>query len=212
MRRTLSLLACLTLFVSPALAGCEGLSTLSPAETVAPANLGDLKVRAESHADSYQREDFGSAWKDVDRNGCGQRDDVLARDLKNVKRKGRCTVVSGTLTDPYTGEKVTFRKAKAAQVQIDHRVALSEAWRSGAWAWGADRLERFANDLDNLTASAGAVNNAKSDYDAANWLPDGASRRCSYAKKVIAVKEKWSLSVDRAEAAALSRAIDKCPA
>lgn len=175
-------------------------------------DLGDLAVAPESHAESYERDAFGTRWKDVDRNGCGQRDDVLARDLRGATFRSRCVVVGGTLVDPYTGVKVVFSKARADQVQIDHRVALAEAWRSGAWGWAPDKRERFANDLDNLSASAGAVNREKSDLDAKDWLPQGRDRRCDFSTRVITIKVRYGLSADRAEADALSRALGGCPA
>jgi hypothetical protein len=177
-----------------------------------PAALGKLKVAPESHANSYARDAFGQSWKDVDRNGCGQRDDVLARDLTGVRKRNRCVVVAGTLVDPYTGDKVTFAKADASKVQIDHRVALAEAWRSGAWQWTAQRREGFANDLNNLTASEGRINQGKGDDDAAHWLPVGPARQCTFARQVVTVKAYYQLTVDQAEATALRRALGVCPA
>ena len=183
-----------------------------PTPSQAPAaSLQNLKVAPESHQGGYKREAFGQSWKDVDRNGCGQRDDVLARDLKGVERRGRCVVVAGVLVDPYTGEQVRFAKARADEVQIDHRVALAEAWRSGAWMWTPAQREGFANDLANLAASKGSVNQGKGDDDAAKWLPVGPSRQCVYARNVVAVKSKYQLTVDSAEATALRRALALCP-
>jgi hypothetical protein len=189
-----------------ALSGCL------PVDAVPAAELSQLTVAPESHSDSYERSAFGQRWKDVDRNGCGQRDDVLARDLVGAQKRNSCVVVAGTLTDPYTGERVQFAKARADDVQIDHRVSLADAWRSGAWQWTEDERERFANDLANLIATAGDVNQSKSDHDAATWLPVGAARRCEFARDVVAVKAAYRLAVDQAEASALSRALSGCPA
>ncbi len=199
------------------LGGCDvqvrldGAPAASAGPLAPPAALGDLAVAPESHAGSYERDAFGQRWKDVDRNGCGQRDDVLARDLTGVQRRSRCVVVAGTLTDPYTGARVTFAKADAEKVQIDHRVALAEAWRSGAWQWAAARREVFANDLRNLAAAAGSVNQGKGDDDAARWLPVGPARQCTFARQVIAVKKAYALAVDPQEATALRRALGGCP-
>lgn len=184
----------------------------TPAAPQAPAAaLGSLRIRPESHQTTYRREAFGQRWKDVDRNGCGQRDDILTRDLKNVQKRGRCVVVAGLLVDPYTGEQVRFAKADANAVQIDHRVALAEAWRSGAWMWTTAQREGFANDGLNLAASKGSVNQGKGDDDAARWLPVGPSRQCAFARDVVAVKSKYQLGVDPAEATALRRALALCP-
>jgi hypothetical protein len=172
--------------------------------------LAGVTVAAEAHADTYQRTAFGQRWRDTDRNGCGQRDDVLARDLTGITRRGRCVVVAGALVDPYTGQQVTFVKARASEVQIDHVVALAEAWRSGAWSWTPDRREAYANDLTVLQASAGRVNQAKGDADAAGWSPDGGVRRCRYAGMVVQVKARWGLTADPVEVDALAAMIRDC--
>jgi hypothetical protein len=199
------------------LAGCDvevRLDGTGPAAgpLAPPSALGDLAVAPESHARSYERDAFGQSWKDVDRNGCGQRDDVLARDLTDVRKRTRCVVVAGNLTDPYTGARVPFRKEDAQQVQIDHRVALGEAWRSGAWRWTAAQREQFANDLRNLAAAKGSVNQGKGDDDASRWLPVGPVRQCTFARQVITVKKIYGLAVDPQEATALRRALGGCPA
>jgi hypothetical protein len=175
------------------------------------ASLGALRIAPESHQSSYRRAAFGQRWKDVDRNGCGQRDDILTRDLKGVQKRGRCVVVAGLLVDPYTGEQVRFAKADANAVQIDHRVALAEAWRSGASTWTPAQRELFANDRVNLAASKGSVNQGKGDDDAAHWLPVGPTRQCVFAQHVVEVKTKYRLTVDPDEATALRRALALCP-
>lgn len=174
-------------------------------------DLQALRSEEESHADSYDRDAFGRRWADLDGNGCGQRDDVLARDLSDVRRRdGSCTVVSGRLVDPWTGAEVAFTKAEPSRVQIDHVVSLAEAWRSGAWSWTDERRERYANDLSVLLATAGDVNRAKGDRDAATWSPAGAGRSCAYARHVVDIKTVYGLSVDRAERSALLRALEPC--
>lgn len=172
--------------------------------------LAGLTVAAEAHADTYQRDAFGQRWKDVDGNGCGQRDDVLTRDLTGITRRGRCVVVAGALVDPYTGQQVAFAKARASEVQIDHIVALAEAWRSGAWSWTPDRREAYANDLTVLQATAGRVNQVKGDEDAAGWSPAGGARRCRYAGMVVQVKARWGLTADPAEVEALAAMLGDC--
>jgi hypothetical protein len=202
----------LALAVIVLLAWARGLidpSAIGQADGQGPAGL---TIAAESHQDSYERDAFGSRWKDIDRNGCGQRNDVLARDLTGVRRQGDCVVLSGTLTDPYTGQRVSFSKSRATEVQVDHIVPLADAWRSGAWAWTDERRERFANDLTELQASSAESNRDKSDHDAATWAPDGAARACTWAQQVVEIKARWELSVDRAEAEAITELLDGCSA
>lgn len=193
------------------------LTACTPADAAGPdrsstgtADLDRLTVAAEGSGTGYQRSAFGQRWADVDRNGCGTRDDILARDLTGVRKRGRCVVISGVLLDPYTGQRVQFDKAHAGRVQVDHVVALAEAWRSGADRWTADRRLAFANDPAELLAAAAAVNDSKSDKDAGQWQPPTTAGRCRYARTVVAVKVKYSLTVDRRERAALARDLTGC--
>jgi hypothetical protein len=197
------------------MAGVAGvvLAVAAPAVASQPvglAALNRLQVRAETSGREYERAAFGQPWRDVDHNGCSQRDDVLARDLTQVIKRGRCVVMSGRLIDPYTGRAVTFSKAKASAVQIDHVVALAEAWRSGASRWTPSQREAFANDVQVLAATSGPVNQAKSDKDAAEWTPIGAARRCAYARRVVTIKTRYTLSVDQAEKTRLAAFLRAC--
>lgn len=169
----------------------------------------------------YERKAFGSAWSDVDGNGCNQRDDVLLRDARPgtvvVQQQGRCEhdAVAGTWSDPYSGRVLVLDDLKdqrqAQTVQIDHVVPLSEAWRSGAWAWSAERRRQFANDLDVLLAVHGPTNASKGDDDPAAWRPRRAYQ-CAYAVRWTLTKDTWELGVDRSERAALGEMLDSCPA
>lgn len=189
------------------------LGTAGPAAADGPTSLtalNRLSVREETSGARYERAAFGQVWKDIDRNGCRQRDDALARDMTQVVKRGRCIVVSGRLVDPYTGKAVAFTKAKAGNVQIDHVVALAEAWRQGADRWTPARRETYANDLFVLASTIGSVNQQKSDKDAAEFTPVGAARRCAYARRVVAIKTKYGLGVDRAEKARLTIFLRAC--
>lgn len=197
-----------------ALSGCAVLTPAGP--TPGPVvhhhdRPDGLTVASEAHAATYERGAFGQRWRDIDRNGCGQRDDVLLRDLTDVTTRGRCVVTAGTFTDPYTGATVVFSKRRASDVHIDHVVALAEAWRSGAWEWAPSRREVFANDPANLAAASASVNMAKADDDASGWLPADPGRACVYARRVLHVKAAYGLSADPAEAAALRGALTTCP-
>lgn len=169
---------------------------------------------------TYRRAAFGSGWVDIDRNGCNQRDDVLLRDAVagtiRVQRRGGCShdVVSGTWIDPYTGKRIALNNLKnprqAQAIQIDHLVALHEAWISGADAWHETRRVAFANALDELAAVDGPTNASKSDGDPAAWRPKKRFQ-CGYARRWIAVKRRWELVADPSEVAALRQMLAYCP-
>ena len=118
-----------------------------------------------------------------------------------------CVVVAGVLDDPYTGQTVTFDKADAAEVPIDHVVPLAAAWVQGAAAWPAEQRQAFANDLGNLMATTRAENSAKGDSTADEWVPPDPAYGCSYATVVITVKSRYALAVTPAEA---DRAASPC--
>ena len=165
----------------------------------------------------YTRAQFGQTWADVDRNGCDTRNDILKRDLTEEVFKEKtheCVVLSGTLIDPYSGEKISFVRGvgSSMEVQIDHVVALSNAWQTGAFKLSYDKRLAFANDPMNLLAVKGRLNSQKGDGDAATWLPPSKSFRCAYVAQQIAVKAKYSLWVVAPEKAAMVAILAKCPA
>lgn len=163
----------------------------------------------------YSRDEFGQRWADVDRNGCDTRNDILRRDLRSLQMKissPNCVVVGGILHDPYTGRTIEFRKGEDSsdQVQIDHVVALADAWRSGAWQWDAPRRQEFANDPTNLLAVDGNVNQDKGASRADQWLPPNARYRCAYVQRQIVVKSSWGLGVTSREKKAMKAVLDHC--
>ncbi|MBE1531514.1 HNH endonuclease family protein [Actinomadura algeriensis] len=171
--------------------------------------LAGLRVTAEGDGDGYERDKFGTRWKDTDRNGCDQRNDVLARDLDDVRKRGDCVVVAGLLHDPYTGRDITFAKSDAAEVQIDHVYPLALAWRMGASGWPEDRRERFANDHANLLAVWGVPNGQKGDSGPGEWKPR-KDFQCGYARKYIGIADGYSLPVTAADKRALGGFLDRC--
>ncbi len=196
---------------------------LTTAATAAPSGggatalavLARVPVKGRSSRTAYRRARFGKAWADVDRNGCDTRNDILNRDLTaKTWRPGThgCVVTSGTLADPYRGASLPFSKAQATAVQIDHVVALGDAWQTGASAWDDARRVQFANDPLELLAVDGPLNEAKGDADAASWLPPNRSFRCAYVARQIAVKAKWGLWVTPAEHDAMAAVLARCPA
>lgn len=176
--------------------------------------LAGLDVKGRAPKTGYDRDEFGAAWADVDRNGCDTRNDVLARDLTDVTYEAgthECVVLTGTLDDPYTGTAIDFvRGPQSARVQIDHVIALSDAWQKGAQQWDAETRRQFANDPANLLAVDGPANGAKGDGDAATWLPPSTGYRCAYVVRQVRVKAAYRLWVTQAEHDAMDRQLDGC--
>ena len=201
----------------PPMRSGEALSSLP--DTEAARQLRELTVRSADEATAvpdYHRQAFGQRWADTDHNGCDTRNDILARDLARPTFKPGtrdCVVLTGTLAEPYTGATIEFQRGDktSALVQIDHVVALADAWRSGAWQWDAQRRQAFANDPDNLLAVDGAANEDKSASSADQWLPPNVAFRCDYVKRQIAIKYAYGLSVTQAEQDAMATQLTACP-
>ncbi|MET4226543.1 hypothetical protein ABIC85_003814 [Oerskovia enterophila] len=188
----------------------------APASGTALAALATLDVKGPAASTGYERENFGSAWADVDGNGCDTRNDILARDLTDLTYSTRdkaCEVRTGTFDDPYTGQVISFVRGNktSAAVQIDHVIPLMDAWRKGAQAWDAQTRLRFANDPLNLLASDGSANQSKGARDASAWLPPNNAFRCTYIARQIAVKVTYDLWVTPAEHDAMATVLDGCP-
>ncbi|MFD6289700.1 HNH endonuclease family protein [Streptomyces sp. NPDC060205] len=175
--------------------------------------VDSLTVKGRAPKTGYDRDKFGTAWADTDSNGCDTRDDILKRDLKEVKfSDGDCSVASGTLDpDPYTDKDVTFIRGGRSEVDIDHLVALSDAWQKGAGKWDASKRIALANDPLNLLAVDAGRNRSKGDGDTATWLPPHKAYRCTYVARQVAVKKKYELWVTGAEKAAMKKVLSACP-
>jgi hypothetical protein len=200
--------------------GCtvETTGSAGPEDTAAGAGgaalaaVDSLTVKGRAPKTGYDRDKFGSPWADTDSNGCGTRDDILKRDLKEVKfSDGDCKVSSGILDpDPYTNKDVTFVRGRS-QVDIDHVIALSDAWQKGAQQWDASKRIALANDPLNLLAVDAGPNRSKGEGDTATWLPPNKAYRCTYVAGQVAVKKKYGLWVTEAEKAAMKRVLSGCP-
>ena len=201
----------------------SGISTTAQAATFSEATevtassvLSSLPVKGRAPKTGYTRAQFGQAWADVDRNGCDTRNDMLKRDLTDIvfKVKTRdCVVLSGVLIDRYSGETINFVRGNVTsmEVQIDHVVALSNAWQTGAFKLTVLQRTALANDPLNLFAVKGRLNSQKGDGDTATWLPPLKSFRCAYVAQQIAVKAKYSLWVTAPEKDAMVRILTACP-
>lgn len=184
-------------------------NTTSNGAQTALAALDTLTVKGKAPKTGYSREAFGEGWQTI--NGCSSRQIILYRDLLNPVVDDECVVQSGTLHDPYTGSVISYKKQDGSAVQIDHVVALSDAWQKGAQALSNSQRIQLANDPLELLAVDGAANQAKSDGDAATWLPSNKPFRCHYIARQITVKKKYVLWVTEAEKEAMRAVLSGCP-
>jgi hypothetical protein len=167
----------------------------------------------------YSRDAFAYQQIDSDGDGCTIREDILRRDLRSIRHATpgsgtpSCTILSGRLADPYTGTTIAFRRGRAtsSRIQIDHVVALHNAWDSGASGWTAAKRRALGNDPQNLLAVSGPANQEKSDADASQWLPSNTRFRCEYVARQIGVKQAYGLSVTAAETNAMRTQLAQCP-
>jgi len=200
--------------------GCADLSQSSPQQQAtssaashseAVTTLNKLEVKGRAPKTGYSRDQFGNGWET--KQGCETRNVILRRDLTDVVENDECQVVSGTLHDPYTGKTIKFHRGVGTSlaVQIDHVVALSDAWQKGAQQLSSEQREALANDPLELLAVDGPTNERKSDGDAATWLPPNKSFRCQYVARQVAVKGKYHLWVTSAEKAAIAQVLTSCP-
>ncbi|KAI1541059.1 DUF1524 multi-domain protein [Pyrenophora tritici-repentis] len=172
-----------------------------PTKATATTLLAGLTVAAQGPQDGYSRDLFPH-W--ITQSGtCNTRETVLKRDGTNVVTNDACASTSGNWLSPYDGGSWTA----ASDVDIDHMVPLSNAWKSGAAAWTTARRQAFANDLTNpqLLAVTDNVNQAKGDKGPEDWKPPLTSYYCTYSKAWIKVKSVYSLTITSAEKSALTR-------
>ena len=185
----------------------------SATDTTAITLLATIPVKGKAAKTGYERTGmFGSAWIDVDRNGCDTRNDILARDLTTITKSGTCRVMTGNLVSPFTATSIAFVRGQntSAFVQIDHVVALSNAWQTGAQQLTQAQRVSLANDPVNLLAVDGRSNAQKGDGDTATWLPSNKAFRCGYVARQVSVKATYGLWVTQAEHDAMTRILSSC--
>ena len=164
-------------------------------------------VVADDKTTGYNRSSF-KHWIDADKNGCNTRAEVLIEEAITKPKVGsKCALTGGKWFSAYDGVEVT----SASKLDVDHMVPLAEAWRSGAWKWSAAQRQAYANDLDDaraLIAVTLSTNRSKGDKDPSLWLP--AKEQCTYTENWIAIKVKYSLTVDAKEATKLNSLVNAC--
>jgi hypothetical protein len=206
LRLVIASLLAVTLMIS------ESAGAVSVKKERATEIIETLAVKGRAAKTGYDRSSF-SHWRDPDRNGCDARNDILRRDLTNLVIKSDsngCKILGGVLADPYSGKDINFVFG-ASLVDIDHVVALSNAWQTGAFQFTSEIRLQFANDPLNLLAVSASLNRQKGDGDAATWLPPTKSYRCQYVARQIAVKKKYGLWITKPEKVAMSTLLAKCP-
>ena len=184
--------------------------------------LEQLAVKGRAPKTGYARSQFGTAWTDANtamwgKNSLSTREDILSRDLTDVSCKARsaprppCVVQSGVLHDPYTGATLNFVRGEQTSplVPIDHVVSLGDSWQKGAQQLSPAERVNLANDPLNLIATTQNPNTAKSDSDAASWLPPNKAFRCAYVARQVAVKLRYRLWVTKAEKDAISAVLSQ---
>ena len=173
--------------------------------------LNKLEVKGRAAKTGYTRSQFPH-WSDPDRNGCDARNDTLKRDLTDITYKegtGDCKVIAGQLLDPFSSKVIIFSPTKVV-IDIDHVVALSNAWQTGAAYFDKAVRTQIANDPLNLLAVDSKLNRQKGDGDAATWLPPSKSFRCAYVARQVAVKAKYKLWVTEPEKVAITKILSSC--
>ena len=173
--------------------------------------LEELEVKSRAPKTNYSREQFYDGWPLVD--GCSLRQKIIKREFGNSAVLNGCYVQAGEFDEPYTGQHMVFENKTdiSNSLQIDHVVALSDAWQKGAQYLPYETRYKIATDPLNLLAVDGPANENKSDGDAATWLPPNKKFRCEYVARQVSVKYKYGLWVTEAEKEAISRILTNCP-
>lgn len=177
-----------------------------PSKAEAQSQLAGLTVAAQGPQTGYSRDLFPH-W--INQSGaCNTRETVLKRDGTSVVTNSACVATSGSWFSPYDGATWTA----ASDLDIDHLVPLSNAWKSGAADWTTAHRQAFANDLTNpqLLAVTDNVNQAKGDKGPEDWKPPLTSYYCMYSRMWIKVKSVYALTITSAEKSALTSMLNTC--
>jgi hypothetical protein len=206
---SLAVLAFIIISAEPPIVEQVQPEVVSTEQGTALETLETLAVKGRAPKTGYSRDEFGGGWSTIQ--GCDTRNIILHRDLQNPILDEKCRVLTGTLNDPYNGKVIEFNRTDGDAVQIDHVVALSDAWQKGAQQLTKVQRVKLANDPLELIAVDGPANQQKSDGDAATWLPSNKPFRCEYVARQIAVKQKYTLWVTQAEKDVINGVLVACP-
>lgn len=226
MRRLAAVIAAIMAVIGLVVANPESYEAVSePAEGTTLSNpeaqggllasevLAKLEIKGRAPKTGYTREEFYKTWPKVE--GCSLRQRIIKRELGETAQldNDQCTVLAGDFVEPYTGQHLIFYQKSdlSSGLQIDHVVALSDAWQKGAQYKTAEERYALATDPLNLLAVDSSANQQKSDGDAATWLPKNKSFRCQYVARQVSVKYKYGLWVTQAEHDAIERVLVSCP-
>lgn len=195
----------------------ENSTGMSPSTDNAPNTdarklLPSIEIKGRAPKTGYTRTQFYKGWPDVD--GCSLRQRIIKREFGDkAQLDSKCHVVAGEFLEPYTGKYMVFTSKSqiSKALQIDHIVALSDAWQKGAQYHPKSIRYQVATDPLNLVAADGPANMQKSDSDAASWLPANKAFRCQYVARQVAVKYKYRLWASTAEHATFTKILDSCP-
>lgn len=174
--------------------------------STAQAALPNLVVAAE-YQEKYDGESFGG-WLDADSDGCNTRQEVLITESMKAPTIGsNCSLSGGKWLSPYDGKY----HDRTSGLAIDHLVPKAEVWRSGAWKWTPEQRQAYTNDLEDprvLNAITSSLNSSKSDKDVKSWLPEKG--KCEYIESWVAIKARYSLTVDEGEMAVIKKYYKSC--
>ena len=149
-----------------------------------------LPVCEEGPRVGYDRDAFGSAYSSLE-------DEII----DGLPKSG------GQVYTPYTCTLFDILADGTAATDIEHIVALAEAYDSGL---AESQFRTFAGDIDHLTIADPTVNRSqKADRDAGEWGPP--RNRGWFAARVVAVKRKYGLSVNPAERDVLQAMLNSDP-
>ncbi|MBC8090835.1 MAG: HNH endonuclease [Pseudonocardia sp.] len=184
---------------------------LTPTGDAADA-LAELTVKGRAPRTGYDRDQFPH-WSDLDGDGCDTRAEILERDARpgTVTADRQGCAIGAVIGDPYTGTDLVELPGPGSVVDVEHVVALGDAWQKGAQQLTREQREQFANDPVGLLAVDDTLNRQHGDGDAATWLPPRREFRCAYIARQIAVKARYGLWVTPPERDAMARVLDGCP-
>ena len=154
----------------------------------------------------YHRDRF-AGWRDADGDCVNTRHEILQAEAVDYSMNAAgCAVEVGEWFDPYTDRTYTDPR----DLDVDHVVALADAWVSGAWEWADEVLDRFSNDLGNLNAIAAGENRSKSASGPADYSPSAPGARCDYLVQYATVKIRWGLEITPRDFEVVAAGLEGC--